>query len=233
MIPKHVWQCFKTKDLNPVLKSHIERLKKMNPEWIFHLYDDEDIRSFIKEYYDKDMLNTFNMITSGAGKADLWRYLVLYQFGGLYLDLDSEIITPLDQWIKETDRCILSQEGCTQPPELCPYPGVNRCMVQWALIYEPKHPFMKATIDQVVNNIKNKINIHNLLICTGPVVYTNCIYTTIMNSIKQSIKIPFVKTNGWDYDGHLKFQNDQVKENMYSKGEYWRHQQNHISSNDF
>ena len=228
MIPKIVWQCFKTKKLSPVLQHHIDRQKKMNPTWTFHLYDDDDIRTFIKTYYDEDMLNTFNMLTSGAGKADLWRYLVLYQFGGLYLDFDSEIVTPLDEWIKEDDHCILSQEGCTQPPELCPYPGVNRCMVQWALLYAPKHPFMKATIDQVVYNIKNKINPSNLLICSGPVVYTNRIYTTIMQSAKDNTKIQFRKTKGFDYDGHLRFQNDQVKEAMYSKNEYWRHQQNHI-----
>ncbi len=28
MIPKTVWQCFKTKDLNPILKEHIEKQKK-------------------------------------------------------------------------------------------------------------------------------------------------------------------------------------------------------------
>ncbi len=201
----------------------------MNPGWEFHLYDDADIRSFIKEYYNDDMLNTFNMLTSGAGKADLWRYLVLYKFGGIYLDLDSEIITPLDQWVHGDDSCIISQEGCTQPPELCPYPGVNRCMVQWALIYEPNHPFIKTTIDKVVHNIKNKVNPDNLLICTGLVVYTSSIYDTIYLYAKQNNKLFFRKTKGFDYDNHLRFQNDKVKENMYGKNEYWRYQSHHIN----
>ena len=29
----------------------------------------------------------------------MWRYCVLYTHGGLYLDLDSDIVTPLDEWL--------------------------------------------------------------------------------------------------------------------------------------
>ena len=32
----------------------------------------------------------------GSVKADIWRYCVLYTFGGLYLDDDSDIAVPLD-----------------------------------------------------------------------------------------------------------------------------------------
>ena len=37
-----------------------------------------------------------------ASKADLWRYAVLYTFGGMYIDDDSDIKTPLD----EVCRCM-------------------------------------------------------------------------------------------------------------------------------
>ena len=32
-----------------------------------------------------------------ASKADLWRYAVMYTYGGMYLDDDSDIRTPLDE----------------------------------------------------------------------------------------------------------------------------------------
>ena len=36
-------------------------------------------------------------------KADLWRYLILYWLGGVYLDWDVQCITPFDQWQVRTD----------------------------------------------------------------------------------------------------------------------------------
>lgn len=32
-----------------------------------------------------------------ASKADIWRYAVMYTYGGMYLDDDSDIRTPLDE----------------------------------------------------------------------------------------------------------------------------------------
>ncbi len=32
-----------------------------------------------------------------ASKADIWRYAVLYTYGGMYLDDDSDIRLPLDE----------------------------------------------------------------------------------------------------------------------------------------
>ena len=47
----------------------------------------------------------------GAFKADLWRYSVLYAYGGVYLDDDSDIKTPLDEVIGIDDFLIMSEEG--------------------------------------------------------------------------------------------------------------------------
>jgi mannosyltransferase OCH1-like enzyme len=32
-----------------------------------------------------------------ASKADIWRYAVLYTYGGMYIDDDSDMKTPLDE----------------------------------------------------------------------------------------------------------------------------------------
>jgi mannosyltransferase OCH1-like enzyme len=226
MIPKKVWQCFRTKDVSSEIQALVERHKKQNPTWEFILWDDEDIREFIKKEYDEDMLVTFNSLTSGAGRADLWRYLVLFKYGGVYLDLDSEIVTPLDFWIFEQDECILTNEGCTQPLDHWPHPQVNRCMVQWALIYSAGHPFLEKTIERVVGNIKRKYCSNNLLKCTGPVAYTASVLECLFDDqCERSAKYRI--TARFDYDGHMNFVNEKVKSSMYTN-EYWRNQQSHI-----
>ena len=49
----------------------------------------------------------------GAAKADIWRYCVLYVYGGLYLDDDSDIRTPLDEVVKPDDHLLMSEEGAS------------------------------------------------------------------------------------------------------------------------
>ena len=47
----------------------------------------------------------------GAAKADIWRYAVLWLYGGVYLDYDSDIKTLFDDIISNDDEVILSEEG--------------------------------------------------------------------------------------------------------------------------
>lgn len=39
-----------------------------------------------------------------ASKADIWRYAVLYTYGGMYIDDDSDMKTPLDEVRPSIDR---------------------------------------------------------------------------------------------------------------------------------
>jgi len=39
-----------------------------------------------------------------ASKADIWRYAVLYTYGGMYIDDDSDMKTPLDEVRRSIDR---------------------------------------------------------------------------------------------------------------------------------
>jgi mannosyltransferase OCH1-like enzyme len=59
-----------------------------------------------------------------VAKADFWRYLVLYKYGGVYIDIDSSIDVPLDSFINGGDCAILSSE-CGR-----------ETFTQWALIFD-------------------------------------------------------------------------------------------------
>ena len=50
-------------------------------------------------YANTSVLWAFNLIHSDAGvfASDIWRYAVLYLFGGFYLDDDSYIEAPLEK----------------------------------------------------------------------------------------------------------------------------------------
>ncbi|MFC1841572.1 glycosyltransferase family 32 protein [Candidatus Dependentiae bacterium] len=72
---------------NMLIKTWIEK----HPDWQYRLWTDEDAAEF-------DMVNReiFENSTNYAEKADIFRYEILYKFGGLYVDIDFECYEPFD-----------------------------------------------------------------------------------------------------------------------------------------
>ena len=61
----------------------------------YFLYDDDECSQYIKTNFSSDVLTSYNTLIPGAYRADLWRYCILYKYGGIYLDIDSEILKTL------------------------------------------------------------------------------------------------------------------------------------------
>ena len=88
-----------------------ENIRKYAPEYTHIIMDDNDIRDFLKIYYNKNVLDTFDSLKSGAHKADLARYCILYLYGGLYLDIKTELIKPLKEIFNKGDDVFYSVDA--------------------------------------------------------------------------------------------------------------------------
>lgn len=97
-IPRKLW--IAVKDRNDQLPSHLLELFRRNPDWEINICDnlckDEFMRSVFAHTQVHWVYNTINPAV-GAARADVWRYAVMYTYGGVYLDDDSDIRTPLDE----------------------------------------------------------------------------------------------------------------------------------------
>ncbi len=207
-IPKVIHQTFKTSALPFISRWHINNFRKKNPEYKYEFYDDEKVESFFSEEFEPNVFSSYKKLNIGAAKADMFRYAVLYKRGGVYLDIDSGINGKLDSFIKPDDKAIITYEG---------HPGFY---AQWALIYEARHPFLKRTLEKIVENISlNKYpnDVHRM---TGPSVYTEA----INECLKENPAIPY-RLLGTDYNGHLKVKYPLGKFFLYKKGEHWKKQQ--------
>lgn len=167
MIPKHIYQTWKTKDLPESVQSVRHKIQKLNPEYTMHLYDDKDILEFLENNYSINVVEAFKSLNVGAAKADLWRYCILYTNGGVYLDIDADIKESLDTLIRPDSKAIITREG--NPGLFC----------QWILIFEPGNKFLKNLIEQCVYNILNKTTT-NIMYLTGP-----ALFTTVLNNYLQ------------------------------------------------
>jgi len=173
MIEKNIFQSWHTTELHPYIKQKIDHFRQINSEYAYYLYTDDDMDNFVNQHFEGEIADCYNRLNIIVAKVDFWRYLVLYKYGGVYLDMDSSIELPLRDLIKNDDEAIITAEG---------NPGIY---VQWALIFSKHHPILKKVIDLVVDNIKNNSYPNDICNMTGPLVYTrgiNAVHMELFNN---------------------------------------------------
>ena len=207
-IPKTIYQTFKTEKLPFITRWHIKRFRKNNPEYDYQFYDDQRIEDFFSEEFGGEVLSAYKRLEIGAAKADMFRYAILFKKGGVYLDVDSGVKHRLSDFIKPDDIAILSPEG---NPNL---------YVQWALIYEANHPFLKKTLELIQENIETNKFPHDVHSMTGPAVYTKAVQLCL----EESPSTPH-RVIGVDYEGHLIFKYKLGKFFLYNRMDHWKKQQ--------
>ena len=87
IIPLNIYQTWHTLELPHNMNKNMLLLKQQNPEFTHYLYDDTMCRDFISNNFDSDVLYAYDTLKPQAYKADLWRYCVIYKYGGIYLDV--------------------------------------------------------------------------------------------------------------------------------------------------
>lgn len=161
-IPKKIYQVWHDKNkLPPFYKKYNDLLKQTLIDYEFFLFDESEMDNFVRENYPGIITNCFNKINIITAKVDFWRYLFLYKNGGIYLDIDSMILKPIDDLILNCDAVI------TREPNF-PY-----TYVQWALFFCKDHPILKEVINLIVDNIIYNKYPNNVIKMTGPYVYTD------------------------------------------------------------
>lgn len=167
VIPKKIYQSWKTKNLPEKMQKIVEKTKQMNPEYEYELWDDSDCYNFLLQNFGKNYADAFDILIPGAFKCDFWRYAVLYVNGGIYMDLDmtpevpfSEIIRKNDQFVSIVDMKVPQRHPCA--------------IYQAFIACRPKHPIMLTSLQLTFYNIVSRR--HDIdekygnLGVTGPIV---------------------------------------------------------------
>jgi mannosyltransferase OCH1-like enzyme len=183
-IPRIIHQTFRSRALKPEIIANISEIRDQNPHWDYRFYDDGEVRAYISLNYGSDFVDYLEALNPryGAARADLFRYLLMYKEGGVYLDIKSRLSRPLDDVLQTTDRFLISQwtNGWGHSDrELRDVPGGE--YQQWFIVAAPGHPYLKSVIDTVVRNIasynplRHSVGKSAVLRVTGPIAYTRTI----------------------------------------------------------
>lgn len=190
MIPKKIHQIYLQgfDSLDPDYVELIIKMKDINPEWTYKIYSEKDIMLYIKENFDSNILDSYKKINPiyPAARADFFRYLILYNEGGFYIDVKSFPSKPLDSIISNEDKFIVCQWDREKYPTYGLHKEIdyveNGEYQQWNIMCEKKSPIMKDVINGVVYNINNYsifkqgVARKGVLRTTGPIVFTEKVY---------------------------------------------------------
>ncbi|WP_298285553.1 glycosyltransferase family 32 protein [Acidocella sp.] len=190
-IPKTIHQTSFSENVPKEVSKNVDLLKELNPDWTYRYWCDKSCHDFIYQYYGWDILKQYLRINPryGAARADLFRYLLIYQFGGVYLDIKSGSTAPFDNIIKPEDQFLLSHWRNSEDD---PFPGaglhselsfIPRGEFQnWHIIAAAGHPLLERAINFVLTNISryqaalSGVGTLAVLRLTGPIAYTLAIY---------------------------------------------------------
>jgi mannosyltransferase OCH1-like enzyme len=94
-IPKIVMQTWKNDQIPDKWKAGVESVKKYLSHWKYVLMTDENNLNLVKDYFPW-YLETYLAFRYPIQRADVIRYMWLYLYGGLYLDMDVLLLSDID-----------------------------------------------------------------------------------------------------------------------------------------
>jgi Glycosyltransferase sugar-binding region containing DXD motif len=143
-IPFIIHQTSKSRCLAPELANLVQRWQELQG-FDYFLHTDEAVNFLLAQQYPEfpTLADVVHCIRSPTLKADLWRYLVLWDYGGVYVDLDS---IPND-FQRNPISTIQSEEDGFFVVDHYHY------LSQYFMALSPRHPLMFYTIQASLANV--------------------------------------------------------------------------------
>lgn len=210
MIPRHIHQTWHSRELPANLQRYHQSWRRHHPAWQILLYDDSACTQFVRQHYPA-LLEIYEGYRLSIQRADLFRYLVVYHYGGLYADVDMECLRPLDRFL-EMGSIVLSVEAhLTQRrrQELA-YPQplqVANCI----FAAQPRHWFLERVIEEAVHRASWPVSSDaDIEETTGPRLLTRVYYDLAPAERSQIVLLPQVYwmpptsyPNCWPFNRHI------------------------------
>ncbi|PWY87450.1 TPT-domain-containing protein [Aspergillus heteromorphus CBS 117.55] len=73
----------------------VQTMREQNPDWEYVLWDDETNRMLVEQYFPW-FLTDYLRLPKEIHRADVVRNLYMYRFGGMYADVDTEALRPVE-----------------------------------------------------------------------------------------------------------------------------------------
>jgi mannosyltransferase OCH1-like enzyme len=143
-------------------------------KWQYIFWDKNKIEDFINNLYPK-YWNLYNNCSILVQKLDIARYIILYHYGGCYMDMDVEMIKDFSILLNEDDEFVVS--------------NTMQYFINNGIIFSIKENSILLDFLEDITTKINKFKFNkflNINFSTGPINFTNFINK---NKDKYNIKI--------------------------------------------
>ncbi|MGE0725384.1 MAG: tetratricopeptide repeat protein, partial [Alphaproteobacteria bacterium] len=151
-----------------------ERLARMRATWLHHhpgwshrLWTDDELRAFVAAVAP-DLLPVFDGYGEAICRVDMARYLILERIGGVYADLDTECLRPIDPLVDGHHLVIGREPARHDDLSLAPERGIKGILCPSLIASVPGHPFWRDVRRALVARRSEP----DVLEATGPFLLT-------------------------------------------------------------
>jgi Glycosyltransferase sugar-binding region containing DXD motif len=178
-IPRVIFVSWSTRKLQVMQFISIMTILAHNPEYELIFMVDHEIDQYVCANYP-DYVPYFSKLVSGAARVDVWRMMVIYKYGGVYLDFDNTAVGHIP--VQSSDsfassvRCDFSQSR----------KHIRGILEHWSFAAIPKQILMNRTLEIIKQNIIDPSRIEDPLLkkvvasktqrLTGPVPFQEALH---------------------------------------------------------
>lgn len=207
-IPRRIIQTQRSSAIDAHLR---QSWKEYHLDYEYCFFDDDDCRVFIAERVPA-LLSTYDALPLTVQKADLFRYIAVYEMGGLYADVDTVCLASVHDYVD------LSSENLHVCLEMQPsdWPnGTNdydrhfcspRQFLQWAFCAPSGHPMLRRLIERIQYLVKqyepeelrrrSQTDMFTTLALTGPHIFSRMIEEHLSTE-SESARLTILPRHAW------------------------------------
>lgn len=206
-IPRKIWQIwFKQTGASNRYVAHPELRNTaswigMNPDHKYTLVGRQWGDDFVREHFagDKALVDTYLALQNHGLKSDLLRYLLLYTEGGVYTDIDTVALQPVERWVPAGRRLRAAAHAVVgiefdrlDGPAWADIPhDLQFC--QWTIAAAPGHAVFRAMADRALASLRalaaaqgggpvaslGPVSSFDTMNSTGPAAWTDVVFDHI------------------------------------------------------
>lgn len=149
-VPKIIHQSWKTTQLREDHEVWQQSWFDANPDWKYMFWTDLDNRQLVADFYP-DLLYTYDILPKNISRADFVRALYMHKYGGVYADLDTWCLRPVD-------TLLTAGPGIAYVAEMGPDLTYAHNIPNAWYASSPGHPFWLFFVERVVELTQNVVD---------------------------------------------------------------------------
>ena len=200
--PRKIWQTGRTSavELDNQDRMVIQSWLKLNQKHRYEIVTQHSAESYVRERFGhrRDIEETFTDLQDPILRADLIRYLVLLGDGGVYSDIDTKALKPIEDWVpsafKRYANVVIGVEYDSFGRGRWVDWTLDLQFCTWAIMAKPGHPLLQTSVERVVGRIRKlaqkqgkpvsgiKASFQDVLDTTGPALFTKAVFEGLSES---------------------------------------------------